>query len=44
MCHMNTYEYTRDVPYEYTSTVTSKLFNFAPTISNLNASEYLSNP
>ena len=30
--------------YEYTSTVASKLFNFAPTLSNLNASEYLSNP
>ena len=30
------------VPYEYTSTVASKLFNFAPTLSNLNISEYLS--
>ena len=30
--------------YEYTSTVTRKLFNFAPTLSNLNVSEYLSNP
>ena len=30
--------------YEYTSTVASKLVNFAPTLSNLNASEYLSNP
>ena len=29
--------------YEYTSTVASKLFNFAPTLSNLNVSEYLSN-
>ena len=32
------------VSYEYTSTVASKLFNFAPVLSNLNASEYLSNP
>ena len=32
------------VSYEYTSTVASKLFNFAPTLSNLNVSEYLSNP
>ena len=31
------------VSYEYTSTVASKLFNFAPTLSNLNVSEYLSN-
>ena len=31
------------VSYKYTSTVASKLFNFAPTISNLNVSEYLSN-
>ena len=30
--------------YEYTSTVASKLFNFAPALSNLNVSEYLSNP
>ena len=30
--------------YEYTSTVASKLFNFAPTLSNFNVSEYLSNP
>ena len=29
------------VSYEYTSTVASKLFNFAPTLSNLNVSEYL---
>ena len=29
--------------YEYTSTVASKLFNFAPALSNLNVSEYLSN-
>ena len=29
--------------HEYTSTVASKLFNFAPTLSNLNVSEYLSN-
>ena len=27
----------------YTSTVASKLFHFAPTLSNLNVSEYLSN-
>ena len=32
------------VSYEYTSTVSSKLFNFAPALSNLNVSEYLSNP
>ena len=32
------------VSYEYTSTVASKLFNFAPTLSNLNVSEYFSNP
>ena len=32
------------VSYEYTSTVSSKLFNFAPTLSNSNVSEYLSNP
>ena len=32
------------VSYEYTSTVASKLFNFAPTLSNLNVSEHLSNP
>ena len=31
------------VSYEYTSTVASKLLNFAPTLSNLNVSEYLSN-
>ena len=31
------------VSYEYTSTVASKLFNFAPTLSNLHVSEYLSN-
>ena len=30
--------------YEYTSTVVSKLFNFAPAISNLNVSEFLSDP
>ena len=30
--------------YEYTSTVASKIFNFAPALSNLNVSEYLSNP
>ena len=30
--------------YEYTSTVDRKLFNFAPALSNLNVSEYLSNP
>ena len=30
--------------YEYTSTVASKLLNFAPALSNLNVSEYLSNP
>ena len=29
--------------YEYTSTVTRKLFNFAPALSNLNVSKYLSN-
>ena len=32
------------VSYEYTGTVASKLFNFAPTLSNLIVSEYLSNP
>ena len=35
------------VSYEYTSTgstVASKLFNFAPALSNLNVSEYFSNP
>ena len=30
--------------YEYTSTVVNKLFNFAPALSNLNVSEYLSDP
>ena len=30
--------------YEYTSTVASKIFNFAPALSNLNVSEFLSNP
>ena len=30
--------------YAYTSTVASKIFNFAPALSNLNVSEYLSNP
>ena len=30
--------------YKYTSTVPSKIFNFAPALSNLNVSEYLSNP
>ena len=29
--------------YEYTSTVASKIFNFAPALSSLNVSEYLSN-
>ena len=32
------------VSYEYTSTVASKLFNFSPALSNLNVSEYFSNP
>ena len=32
------------VSYEYTSTVASKLFNLASALSNLNVSEYLSNP
>ena len=32
------------VSYKYTSTVASKLFNFAPALSSLNVSEYLSNP
>ena len=32
------------VSYEYTNTVASKIFNFAPALSNLNVSEYLSNP
>ena len=32
------------VSYEYTSTVASKIFNFAPALSNLSVSEYLSNP
>ena len=31
------------VSYEYTSTVASKIFNFAPTLSSSNVSEYLSN-
>ena len=30
--------------YHYTSTVASTIFNFAPALSNLNVSEYLSNP
>ena len=30
--------------YEYTSTVASKIFNNAPALSNLNVSEYLSDP
>ena len=30
--------------YEHTSTVASKLFNFAATPSNLNVSDYLSDP
>ena len=30
--------------YEYTSTVASKLFNFSPALSNLNVSEYFSDP
>ena len=30
--------------YKYTSTVASKIFYFAPALSNLNVSEYLSNP
>ena len=37
--------YFREPPiasYEYTSTVASKIFNFAPALSNLNVSEYLS--
>ena len=32
------------VSYEHTSTVASKILNFAPALSNLNVSEYLSNP
>ena len=32
------------VSYEYTSTFASKLFSFAPANSNLNVSDYLSNP
>ena len=32
------------VSHEYTSTVASKIFNFAPALSDLNVSEYLSNP
>ena len=32
------------VSYEYTGTVASKIFNCAPALSNLNVSEYLSNP
>ena len=32
------------VSYEYTSTVASKIFNFAPVLLNLNVSEYLSIP
>ena len=30
--------------YAYISTVASKLFNISPTLSNLNVSDYLSNP
>ena len=41
--------YVRDkeppiVSYQYTITFASKVFNFAPTLSNLNVSEYLSKP
>ena len=32
------------VSYEYTSTIASKLFNLTPALSNLNVSEYFSNP
>ena len=32
------------VSYEYTSIVPRKLFNFSPALSNLNVSEYFSNP
>ena len=32
------------VSYGYTSTIASKIFNFAPAHSNLNVSEYISNP
>ena len=32
------------VSYEYTSTVASKLFNFASTLSNLNVSDYPFDP
>ena len=32
------------VLYEYTTTVASKLFNFAPDLSDLNVSEYHSDP
>ena len=32
------------VSYKYASTAASKLFNFAPTLSNFKVSEYLSNP
>ena len=32
------------VSYEYTGTVSSKLCSFAPALSNLDVSEYLSNP
>ena len=32
------------IPYEYTDTDASKLLNFAPALSNLNVSQYLSNP
>ena len=32
------------VSYQYTSFVASKLFNFEPALSNLNVSEYFSNP
>ena len=34
----------KEPPIVYTSTVASKLFNFAPTLSNFNVSEYFSNP
>ena len=38
------YRVTAIILYEYTSTVASKLFNFAAALSNLNVSEYLCNP
>ena len=32
------------ISYQYTNTVANKLFNFSPTLSNLDITNYLSNP